>query len=98
MSSTNLLDASAVDPRQLHRAAPTFDNLLDALRELESTGRFTYDLEGLTPSLDSAAREAIVALEAAMAELPEVRTFLGLMLIAREGRLRRDRQGRPRAR
>ena len=95
---SNLLDAAAVDPRQLHRAVPTLANLVDALHELEETGRFVYDLEGVTPLLESSARDAVAALEAAMEGIPEVRTFLGPMLIAREARLRRDRLGRPRRR
>lgn len=95
---SNLLDAAAVDPRQIHRAAPTLANLLAALHELEETGRFVYDLEGVTPLLESSARDAVAALEVAMEGIPEVRTFLGTMLIAREARLRRDRLGRPRRR
>jgi len=48
---SNLADAAAVDPRQLHRAAPTLANLVAALHELEETGRFLYDAEGvITPS------------------------------------------------
>lgn len=95
---SNLLDATAVDPRQAHRADPTWDNLVAALHELHDTGRFVYELEGVADLLDSSAREAVAALEAAMGEIPEVRRFLGVMLIAREGRLRRDRHGRSRRR
>ena len=64
---------------------PTWDNLGAALHELHDTGRFVYELEG-------------VALEAAMGEIPEARRFLGVMLIAREARLRRNSRGRPRRR
>lgn len=94
----NLLDVTAVDPRQAHRANPTWDNFAAALHELHETGRFVYELEGVADLLDSSAREAVAALEAAMGEIPEVRRFLGVMLIAREGRLRRDRHGRSRNR
>lgn len=93
-----LLDASAVDPEETHRAAPTLRNLLAALSELEGAGRLAYEFGGIRPLLDAERAAAEDAVDRALAVCPEVRRFLGLMLIARESRLRRDRGSRPRRR
>jgi hypothetical protein len=94
----SMLDAAAVDPRTTWRAAPTFAGLTAALGELRSTGRFAYENSGDAAALEAAAAEALGEVDAALGSLPALRRFLGLMLIARESRLRRERGGRPRRR
>jgi hypothetical protein len=92
----NPLDAAAVDPAAAGLAAPNIRNLLAALRELESTGRFYYEASGILPVLEGEKGAALAAADTALAGIPEVAAFLGVMLIARETRLRRERGGRPR--
>lgn len=94
----SLLDPAAVDPAEADRAAPNLRNLRAALDELEVRGRLSYEYSGLLPLLDAERAAAEDAVDRALAACPEARRFLGLMLIARESRLRRERGGRPRRR
>lgn len=92
-----MLDIKHLDPNEAYRAAPNLANLQAALKELRDTGRIFYEqVDGSFSVLDAEAGLAIDELERAMSKMPHLRRFLGVMLIARESRLARDRGGRPR--
>jgi len=87
-----MLDPSTIRDKEVHRAAPTYAALTAALRELRDTGRFYYESTGEGQVLEATAQLALDELEVAMAEMPALRRFLGVMLIARESRLAADRR------
>jgi hypothetical protein len=87
-----MLDPTTIRDREAHRAAPTHAALTAALRELRDTGRFHYESTGERQVLEATAQLALDELEGAMAEMPALRRFLGVMLIARESRLAGDRR------